>query len=119
MKNLIVVLLVLICHSAGAAEAYLRAKVTRVFQDSDEFGGCMAYLEPGPETKLVACDDDWITFSCTGDFNSKSAGNAKLSIAQAAMVVEREVVVRITDQQKHNGYCFAERIDQTTSPITP
>lgn len=97
-----------------AAQAYLRADVTRVFTDELEFGGCMAALSPAPSTSGLSCPDPWVTFSCTGDFNPKSVGAAKLAHAQLALVAGTQVVVKLDDARKHNSYCYATRIDNTS-----
>jgi len=70
----------------------------------------MIRVDTLPSTVLADCPD-WVTFSCSGDFNSKSQGNLKFQNAQLAMVTGKNVVLRIDNSKKHNGYCFAHRID--------
>ena len=87
------------------------SKVTRILNDSENFGQCMALLVPGPEDLAIGCAVNWVTFSCDGTFSSKSLAQQKFSSAQLAYVTEGNVRVVVDQTKKHNGYCFAERID--------
>ena len=75
-----------------------------------DYGGCMARVTPGPES-VANCGDGWVTFSCSGVLNSKSAGQRKYDLAQMAMVLNKGLFLKITDDQKHQGYCYGERVD--------
>ena len=70
----------------------------------------MIRVDTLPSTVLADCPD-WVTFSCSGDFNSKSQGNLKFQNAQLAMVTGKQVALLVDDSKKHNGYCWARRID--------
>lgn len=96
---------------ASAASKYYNANVERILTDSENFGGCMAFVNPSPSDEGLDCSASWITFSCTGDFNSKSDAQSKVSAAQLALVTRGRVGIRVEDDRKHNGYCFARRID--------
>ena len=97
--------------SVFAAQANLVTNVIAIVQDDENFGGCMANISPGPETVLAGCGNYYITFSCDGTFNSKSQGSLKLNGAQLAYAAGKKVYVTIDDTKKHNGYCFASRLD--------
>ncbi|MEP6358191.1 MAG: hypothetical protein ABJ084_03910 [Halioglobus sp.] len=71
----------------------------------------MAVVSPNPQAKGLDCKANWVSFSCSGDFNSKEIGYQKLEAAQLAMMTGTMVSIRIDDSKKHNGYCFAQRID--------
>lgn len=109
----VLVLLVGISGSNALAEtSSYKAKVVQTQTHSRNFGGCMAKLQPGPETLGgVSCKAGWVTFSCTGDFGTKSSGQNSLSQAQLAMIRDKPVFVVVDDGFKHNGYCYAPRVD--------
>ena len=88
------------------------ATVSDLITDSEAFGGCMAKVSPAPSAQAgVSCGTDWVSFSCDGTFNSKSQGATKFSAAQLAYVTGGNVKLVVQDQNKHNGHCFARRID--------
>jgi hypothetical protein len=99
---------------AFAAGVY--SKVTTILIDDVNFGGCMAALETPPSTSGLICKDPWVTFSCTGEFNSKSQAAIKVAAAQLALVTQTKLYVEIDDTKKHNGYCFARRVDNYRTP---
>lgn len=81
-----------------------------MFADST-FGGCMAYISPGPQTILPGCQSGWVTFSCSGDFTDQVRAYRMVDMAQMALATNRPVFVSFRDDQTHNGYCFAYRFD--------
>ena len=91
--------------------AYFTTTVTKILLQEGLYGDCMAEVNPGPETALPNCASYWVTFSCSGDFNSKSEGELKFQSAQLAMLSGKPVKVTLDDSKKHNGYCFVRRID--------
>lgn len=105
--------LLAVCFEALSATATYTTSVTRVLTDSENYGGCMAMVSPGPEAPALglSCLGSWVTFSCDGTFNSKSIGNSKLSAAQLGLVTGVDIIVGVDDTKKHNGYCFATRVD--------
>jgi len=83
------------------------------------FGGCMANIslpakfiwpaECAPTPAIAK--DPWVTFSCTGDFATNQVQAYRLlDQAQLALAGNKKVDVYFTND-KHNGYCFAYRID--------
>ena len=94
------------------AQANMNAKILRTLVAEEElWGGCMARLSVDPQTVLPACGPIWVTFSCSGEHVSKDIAYRMLDAAQLAQVTDRSVFLIITDEKKHNGYCFARRID--------
>lgn len=71
----------------------------------------MAELSISPQTKLATCGTKFVTFSCTGTFTDAVRAYRMLDQAQLALVTAKTVSVTINDAKKHNGYCFAQRID--------
>ncbi|MBT4523024.1 MAG: hypothetical protein HOC23_23730 [Halieaceae bacterium] len=93
----------------SATESYNTTVLQAAVYDTN-FGECMAQLKDSPSSQGLDCKPGWVTFSCSGDFNSKSAGNNKLTAAQIALLSGDLVNVQVTDEKKHNGYCFARKI---------
>ena len=98
-------------HGTLAATDNWNATVDRILTDSENFGQCMAVTTPSAADRGLDCAAYWVTFSCDGTFNSKSIGATKYSSAQLAYVTDGRINVTVDDTRKHNGYCFAQRID--------
>jgi len=97
---------------AQGATASLNGKIDRVMIHNDGgFGGCMAQLSVNPKAALPACGGGWVTFSCTGDFTDPVSAYRSFDQAQLALATHKNVLVVIDDSRRHNGYCFATRID--------
>lgn len=97
-------------NSAYAAVAETYTNVTRTMVDSENFGTCMVLLTNKPAT-LDCGSTNWVTASCSGDFNSSSVGWKKFEQAQMALALDQRVRVFVDDALKHNGKCFLSRID--------
>ena len=97
--------------SWAALESLGPSSVTRLLNDSAQMGTCAAKLDPGPQTTSIDCAPDWVTFSCSGDFNSKSEGTTKFGAAQLAFVTGKKLRVYLDDTKKHNGYCWSRVAD--------
>ncbi|MEP6388491.1 MAG: hypothetical protein ABJ056_01095 [Halioglobus sp.] len=111
LRPILALLAISFGSSAFAGNAYYSATVTKTLVDDVAYGSCMALVSPFPETKGLDCKAGWVSFSCSGDFNSKEIGYQKLEAAQLAMMTGTKVGIRVDDSKKHNGYCFAQRID--------
>ena len=90
--------------------AWVEGTVDQLLVDDRYYGTCMVKVAPGPEAILPSCASNWVTFSCSGDFNSKSTGNLKFQSAQLAFLTGKKVAFYIDDSKKHNGYCFIQRL---------
>ena len=102
----------LLAAPASALTAEVAAEVRRTLTVADErFGGCMAALSVPPSEEGLDCQSRWVTFSCTGVHASKSSAQRMFDSAQMAFVTGRSVRVWVDDEKKHNGHCFAERVD--------
>ena len=77
------------------------------------WGGCMARLSESPAEEGLDCPagGNWVTFSCTGEYTSKTAAFQMFDSAQLAFVAGHPVKVFVDDQRRHNGYCFVSRLD--------
>jgi hypothetical protein len=112
-KPLIFALSFVLASPVMGATYVWRAQVTNTLVDSSFYGGCMAMVTPGPEIQTGNCGAQWVTFSCTGEYNPKDVGNQKFTAAQLSLVMGTSVLLVATDEQTHNGYCFAQRIDNS------
>jgi hypothetical protein len=108
------IILLMVVSASGpvlSAQIVHKGDIMKTLVDNEKFGGCMVRIAPGPEKTLSTCSKHWATFSCSGDFNSKSEGGLKFQSAQLAMLSGKPVAVTLDDSKKHNGYCFVRRID--------
>ena len=109
-------MLVLFATSAQAATAEVEADVRRTLTVADDrFGGCMVALSKSPSEEGLNCSSSWVTFSCDGTYTSKSRALRMYDSAQLAFVTGRTVKIWVDDTKKHNGHCFATRIDVLAS----
>lgn len=99
-------------YALRAAPAWIwGASVQQTMLDSQYYGLCMARITPGPESVHPTCSSGWVTFSCTGDFNSKNDGNLKYQTTQLSILSGKKLHILVDDTKRHNGYCFAPRVD--------
>ena len=102
----------LACGNTLADTKSYKANVLQIQTHSRNFGGCMAKLQPGPETLSgISCKAGWVSFSCSGDFGTKSEGQNAFDAATLAMIRSKPVFVVVDDGYKHNGYCYSPRVD--------
>ena len=114
MKPLLCIALLSLMANAALGEVrYFKADVVKTMIHEQEFGQCMAMIKPSPEQNGLDCKKGWVTFSCSGDFNLAETGFQKLAAAQLALLSGDPVFVQVDDYRKHNGYCYAQRIDNT------
>jgi hypothetical protein len=107
----LVLALAVMSSPATSGQAGIVAKISRVLVIGDDtYGGCMAMLDDSPSNYLN-CKPNWVTFSCTGDLTDPVRAYQMLDTAKLAYATERAVLVVITDDLTHDGYCFVRRID--------
>ena len=97
---------------AGTSVGTIIVTAEKDSQGNALFGGCMLNLNQSisATTGLSSCAGNWVSLSCSGDFNSRSDASQLLNIAQMAKALEKNIDVRVDDTEKHNGYCVAKRI---------
>ena len=100
----------------GADYAIWDAVVEKILLDDVKYGGCLAYLDRGPNDLGLSCGSavKAVTFDClnTRGTTSKNQANQRLAAAQLALVTGNAVRLRATDAGgQPNGYCYSERID--------
>ena len=98
---------------ALAAQAVIKGEIRRTLAVPDaRWGGCMALLSKSPADEGLDCPTSrWVTFSCSGVHAKKSDAQRVFDSAQLAFVSRREAFVWVDDTKKHNGFCFANRVD--------
>ena len=116
MKSLIIVLgVVLLCSMPLTSDAVTKGVIVHIVRtlvaDDGRFGGCMVQTDVTFVQKGLDCKSNWVSFSCSGDFTSKDVGYRMFDSAQLAFVLGNRVLLVIDDTKKHNGYCYADRID--------
>lgn len=102
-----------LCVSPAVADTAVvaRAFVERTLvSDGSRWGGCMVLLSKDPADLLPACGR-WLTFSCDGTYTDPVRAYRMLDQAQLAVATGMAVNVTVDESKKHNGYCFASRID--------
>lgn len=115
-KNRIVgaLILTLVSTNLWADKGYVIANVTRILIQDGAYGGCMALLDKVIATESnvpLNCPSRWVTFSCDGTYNSQAIAYRKLDLAQKSEVTGHNAFIAIDDLKKHNGYCYAYRVD--------
>ena len=92
--------------------AVRNAEIVRTLvADAGRFGGCMARLDQDLAALGLSCPSGWVTFSCSGVFTSKDVAYRMFDSALMAFALGYRVTVLVDDAKKHNGYCYADRID--------
>lgn len=94
-----------------SAKETVTTKVTKVLVDDTNFGQCMVQLDVPINNIGLECKSNWVTFSCSGDFSSKDIAYHKFENAQISLVLGKKVKIYVDDTKKHNGYCYAYRVD--------
>lgn len=112
MAVLVSALLLLSAVGAEAAVERVEAKAVRTLTTGDgRFGGCMVQLNKRLSEVGLNCPGTWVTFSCTGVHASKEDGSRMFDSAQMAFSLDKTIVVEVNDEKKHNGHCYARRVD--------
>ena len=97
-------------HTSAAVER-VEAKAVRTLTTGDgRFGGCMVQLDQSLAEAGLSCTN-WVTFSCTGVHTSKDEGFRMFESAQMAFALDKTIVLEVNDEKKHNGHCYARRVD--------
>ncbi len=109
--------LIVCCGQSFAQTGSLIAKVVSTAVLDNTHGSCMAKLDKPINTARNSpnCPGNWVTFSCTGTYNSKDIAYHKLDIAQKSEVTQDNIQVYVNDAKKHNGICYATRVDSKKS----
>ena len=108
----VLLLLTGLTAAPNAAQVKVTANVTKTMvADNDRWGGCIATLDVKLAAKGLDCPGKSVSFSCSGDHTSKDIAYRMFDMAQMAYALGHRVAVVIDDAKKHNGYCYANRIE--------
>ncbi len=100
-----------------AATASVEGSVLQVLATGDgRFGGCMAALDVAPADAGLDCPGQWVTLDCVGEYGDQEGVGRMVESLRAAVVTGKSVEMRVTDEQKHGGYCYASRIKIQDEP---
>lgn len=111
-KIVLCLLLAAITPASHATVVFVNASVVRTLvADEDRFGGCMAKLDKVLASFGLDCPGTWVSFSCSGTFTPKDNAYRMFDSAQMALALGKTVAVQVDDTKKHNGNCYARRID--------
>lgn len=90
----------------------LTARIHGTLTTADRrFGGCMVALDRPLRDAALDCPGSWITLSCSGVHGSAEAARRKFQFARDAFRTGRTVLVEVTDEKKHHGWCYGQRLD--------
>ena len=109
----LVAVLLLCAVATDAAVERIEGKAIRTLTTGDgRFGGCMVQLDKRLADTGLNCPGNWVTLSCTGvHTSSKEDGSRMFDSAQMAFSLGKTIVVEVNDEKKHNGHCYARRVD--------
>ena len=114
MKKIVTILLMGLMFSTPgfAAEAEIVTKIKNMIFTSDgRYGGCGVQLYVNPRMSLSSCGDNWVSFSCSGTFASKSDAKGMFEMAQLAFLLDKEVNIAFHDTKIENGgHCVSTYI---------
>ena len=76
----------------------------------------MVKLEVDLPSKGLNCPSPYVSFSCSGDFNSKDIAFHMFETAQLAQATGMEIAVYVDDTKKHGGNCYANGLFLLSTP---
>ena len=95
-----------------AATAKVKGYITKtIVADDGRWGGCMVNVDIRLSDLGLDCPKKSVSFSCSGVFTEKDVAYRMFDQAQMAFAMERKVEIYVDDTKKHNGYCYANRIN--------
>ena len=98
-------------HSFAASKTVF-GEIERVLATpADKWGGCL--VRTTAKYGVLNCSKLWLSLDCEGavEGNTKSAGQRRFDLATLAVLTERRVKLRIFDNVKLNGYCYADQVE--------
>ena len=100
-----------------AGTVWVEGNLERVAATGDGcFGGCMAELDADLAETGLGCAGRWVTFSCSGEYARTEEAARVFESLRAAVVAEKSVGMRVTDERKQGEYCHASRIKVQDEP---
>ena len=112
MRKILAVCLVALGPWVHAVNTSFDAEVERTLTAAGGiWGGCMVLTNVTLANEGLNCPSRWVTFSCSGVYAAKDIAYRMFDSGQMAMATGKSVRLYVTDQKKHNGFCYAFRID--------
>lgn len=115
MKHIMALSMAVLMGTASvgfAATVNIQGNVKRtLIADRDRWGGCMIWVDQVLSDHGLNCPSQWVSLSCTGTFTTKDIAYRMLDSAQMAYALGKKVLIEVDDTKKHNGYCYASRVD--------
>ena len=100
-----------------AITVWVEGGVEQVAATGDgSFGGCMAELDIELADAGLDCSGSWVTFGCAGDDADSEEPGRVFEAMRSAVVADRSVAMRVTDESERDGYCHASRIKIQDEP---
>jgi hypothetical protein len=109
LQGIMVAYLLISCSGAFAAGEWLTGKISMTLSDSNNYGKCM--IRSPSFAPVIDCLGEWVSLSCSGDFNSKEDARRMWDSAQLAVALDLNVELYLVDTEKQNGYCVVKRLD--------
>ena len=100
-----------------AGTVWVEGNVESVAVTGDgRYGGCMAELDIELAEADLNCTGRWVTFSCTGEYAETENAARVFEALRVAVVEDKPVGMRVSDESEHGGYCHASRIKVQDDP---
>ena len=110
LANGLLVSVLMFGADASAAIFLFEGKVKTVLATDENYGNCMVELTG--YSAPSGCKATWISLDCTNDFIKRSTSSNFLDAVNMAAALNNTVKVWVNNQQRHNGWCVANRVDQ-------
>lgn len=100
-----------------AGTVWVEGEVEQVAATGDgRFGGCMVELDTELADTGLDCVERWVTFGCAGDNPGNEDAGRVFEALRTAVVAGKSVGMRVSDEDKRDGYCHASRIKIQDEP---
>ena len=109
LKPVLTFLAIMTSAHAFGATFLVKSTIAEVMSTEAGLGNCSAVLTN--YTPPSDCGSEFVTFDCTGKYNSKENARGMFETAQMALALDLPVDVYLVDNQKHNARCVVKRID--------
>lgn len=113
---MVVSLSLIFTELAVADQEQVRARIKQLVVHDDWGGGCYVWLD-NAASSLSCTYPDYAHFDCSNvsDRSTTAEANQKLTLAQLAMVTDRDIYFLLDDSFILNGFCYAERLVVNTA----
>lgn len=106
---LLIILTLGISSNAWSINFWKTGTIVRTLTDSTKYGGCMIQLSVGVGNGCPS--NGWVSLDCDAIFSDPGEGQRAYATALVALTLDKKISVHINNEQKHNDYCVATRLD--------